>query len=183
LEKVFNGFTVVSSNGSLNCSELDHYYSTQLIRGAYNCAGPSVTPAIPPSNATNTTLPAPAQAKASKLSTGAKAGIGIGVGVAFLAAASALGNFLFLKKFRIQKRSKREERTGTNADDKKPELPQGGYHEKTELEVNENPGELQGNSVSGLESSGELRVMIPRKPVPQVQMGESPNVAERHELL
>jgi hypothetical protein len=172
---------VVSSNSSLNCSELDRYYSTQLIRGAYNCTGLHGNSAISPSNATNTT--SPVAAKSSKLSTGAKAGIGVGVGVAVVVAALALGIYLFLKKFKVQKRSEGEEGTGPSADDKKAELPQGGHHEKTELEAKEDPGELQGNSVPWFEGTEESIVTIPRKPVPQPQVRENADVAERHEML
>lgn len=156
MEKAFNGFTLVSSNSSLNCSGLDNYYQTQLIRGAYNYTSLHGTSSTSPSNSTNTTSPA-THSKSSKLSTGAKAGIGVGVAVAVIALL-AFGVYLFLKKFKVEKRVEGGEGEavgmGASADDKKPELPQGRYHEKTELEVKEDPGELRGNSVPWVKGSG-----------------------------
>lgn len=159
LEKGFNGFTLISSNSSLNCSSLDNYYQTQVIRGAYNCTGLYGTS----STSTNTTSPAP-RSGSSKLSTGAKAGIGIGVGIAVIALL-ALGVWLILKKFKVVKRT---EGVGMGTDDKKQELPQGRHHEKTELEAREDPGEMDGSTVSWVAGSGEERATtIPRKPVPE----------------
>ncbi|KAF8856868.1 hypothetical protein BDZ45DRAFT_745052 [Acephala macrosclerotiorum] len=167
LEKAFNGFTLITSKNSLNCSELDNYYSSTLIRGTYKCTGLHDTSATSSSNSTNTTSPS-TQPKSSKLPTGAKAGIGVGIAVIALL---ALGIYLFLKKFKVQKRTEGEG-TSTNADVKKPELPQGGHHEKTELEAKEDPGEMDGTTVSWVTGSGKERGTIPRKPVP-----------ERHEML
>jgi hypothetical protein len=83
----------------------------------------------------------------------------------------ALGIYLFLKKFKVQKKTEGEG-TSMNADVKKPELPQGGHHEKTELEAKDDPGEMDGTTVSWVTGSGKERGPIPRKPVP-----------ERHEIL
>ncbi|CZR63789.1 uncharacterized protein PAC_13686 [Phialocephala subalpina] len=157
LEKAFNGFSLVSSNSSLNCSTLNAYYQTQIIRGAYNCTGLHGT-----SNSTNTT--SPGFHSKSKPSTGAKTGIGVGVGVTFIAML-ALGIYLFLKKFKVEKRSEEDE-TRTKADVKKPELPQGGHHEKMELEAKEDPGEMDGSTVSWVRGEGDEIVATPRKPVP-----------------
>lgn len=82
----------------------------------------------------------------SSLSKGAEAGIGVGVGVAAVL-------FFLVLVYLLRKRSQPKEKLQTPSQEPfsdTPELPQGRHYEKAEFPAISNPGELDGEVVSGV---------------------------------
>jgi hypothetical protein len=77
IQSIGGNVSILNTNASLSCSELDAYKQSGLIKVSYECNGTYTLPSLLPS--TSRTLSAPPD---KSLSTSTKAGIGVGIPLA-----------------------------------------------------------------------------------------------------